>query len=78
MLMLAVLACAAYIGCKQSEGDRCQVNEDCKSGVCNQANGLCAVEGDDEPIDAAVPDAIDAPAPPVDAATDAMIDATTS
>ncbi len=73
LLMCAVLAAVTYVGCRQGEGDRCQVNEDCESGLCNVARGTCSSgTEDEEPIDAIVPDGIDAPpdAPP-DAAPDA-------
>jgi hypothetical protein len=67
VFMLAVLATATYVGCKQGDGDRCQVNEDCESGVCNKAKGTCASSGSaTTDIDASVPDG-----PPVDAAVDA-------
>ena len=73
LLMLAVLASAAYVGCKQTDGDRCQVNADCASGVCNKAKGTCSISGDStEDIDAAV--VIDAPPDspaPADSAADA-------
>lgn len=56
--------------CKQGQGDRCQTNDDCESGlVCNQAKGTCqSTSGGDldanrapdaGPADA-VPDAPDA------------------
>lgn len=72
VLMLAVLVAAAtaYVGCKQGEGERCQVNEDCESGACNQAEGLCSTTGGQTMDDAEVPDG-----PPPDAAPDAMPDA---
>ena len=73
LLMLAVLASAAYVGCKQTDGDRCQVNADCASGVCNKAKGTCSISGDStEDIDAAV--VIDAP-PDSPAPADAPADA---
>jgi hypothetical protein len=68
MLMFVAMLGGTVLGlaaCKQGEGERCQVNDDCDSGlVCNQATGTCArqTEGD---IDADVPPQIDAP--PVDA-----------
>ena len=72
LLMIAVLTSAAYVGCKQGDGDRCQVNDDCASGVCNKAKGTCALDQDTDEIDAAV--IIDAPldafVPPADAPTD--------
>ncbi len=64
--------------CKQQEGERCQVNEDCESGLtCNQATSQCARAGEEIPIDATTPDFLDAeldPDAPIDA-PDAMIDA---
>jgi hypothetical protein len=64
LVMLAVLVSAAYVGCKQTEGDRCQVNDDCESGVCNQANGTCDTTTETGDIDASVPDG--QPLPPPD------------
>lgn len=64
------------IGCKQSEGERCQVNDDCESGLsCNQGTEppSCQSAGGNEQIDATVPDA-EPDAPPTDA-VDAMPDA---
>jgi hypothetical protein len=62
----------ALAGCKQGEGERCQIDDDCASGlVCNQATQLCARPGSSGGIDAEPPiDAAD-----VDAAIDAPIDA---
>ena len=72
LIMIAVLASAAYVGCKQADGDRCQVNDDCASGVCNKAKGTCALDNDMNLIDGAV--IIDAPldafVPPADAPVD--------
>lgn len=72
---LAFAATALVAACRQSEGDRCQVNADCEDGlVCNQATQTCAktsgggIDADvpDPPMpDAALPDA------PIDAAIDA-------
>ena len=59
LLAFAVLASAAYVGCKQADGERCQVNDDCASGECNTAKGTCALNQETDPIDAA--DVIDAP-----------------
>jgi hypothetical protein len=62
---------ALLIGCKQGEGERCQVTADCRDGLqCNQGTvpPTCqANPGGD--LDATLP--IDAP----DAAIDAAIDA---
>jgi hypothetical protein len=64
--MIAVLASAAYVGCKQADGDRCQVDDDCASGVCNKAKGTCAFDQDTMPIDGAI--VVDAPDAMADAA----------
>ncbi|MBL0215701.1 MAG: hypothetical protein IPQ07_17700 [Myxococcales bacterium] len=79
---LGALALIAGVGvwvvaCKQGEGDRCQVNADCESGlVCNQATQSCAKTSGGG-IDADVPDGppADAPDDVIDAMPDAMIDA---
>ena len=67
---------AALVACSQGEGARCQLSEDCKSGlVCNQATQTCqATSGGD--IDAAVPVVIDAPAidAPIDVPPDVPSD----
>jgi hypothetical protein len=53
--------------CKQGEGDRCQVDADCASGlVCNQATQSCAKTSGGG-IDATVPEL-----PMADAAIDAI------
>jgi hypothetical protein len=70
LLMFAVLGTVVYVGCKQSDGERCQVDEDCESGLCNMAKGTCASGTNTEEIDASVPDG-----PPPDAAVDAPPDA---
>jgi hypothetical protein len=69
-----MLCGVVYVGCKQNEGDRCQVNSDCASGVCNQAKGTCSANQDTDDIDAAVPDAIDAPGMPDAPMADAPAD----
>lgn len=59
-------------GCRQSLGERCQVADDCASGVCaTSAPKICVPEGktngdidSDLPIDAAVDAAAVAPAQP--------------
>ena len=47
----AILLLAGLPGCKQGDGDRCQVNDDCQSGVCCLRDprdptlaGICAVQ----------------------------------
>ena len=59
LLMFAVLSAAAYVGCKQAEGERCQVDEDCESNLCNKAKGTCATGNMNVDIDAAI--VVDAP-----------------
>ena len=75
VLVLAAGLAAWAVGCKQQEGDRCQINSDCEGDlVCNPATQECGrtVGGG---IDASVPDIIiDAPVE-IDAGLDAMIDA---
>ena len=65
-----VLAIGIWVAaCKQDEGDRCQVDADCASGlVCNQATQSCAKTSGGG-IDATTPDG-----PPADAPDDMMID----
>jgi hypothetical protein len=71
ILIPSILALVASIGlfaaCKQGQGERCQVDEDCSSGlVCNKAKNTCqSTTGGDldaDVIDAAPADAeVDAP-----------------
>lgn len=44
-------------GCKQGLGERCQVNDDCSSGVCSSASPkVCVGEDNNQmPIDASLP-----------------------
>lgn len=62
----ALLICLIVAGCKQGEGERCQVDNDCQSPlVCNKAKNTCqGTSGGD--LDASIPDG-----PKVDAAGDA-------
>lgn len=67
LLMLAVLVVSItmYVGCKQGEGDRCQVDDDCESGLCNIAKGTCGTGNEANPIDSMLPiDAAILDAPP--------------
>jgi hypothetical protein len=71
LLLVAGGLVTLLLGCKQGEGDRCQVNEDCEDGLtCNQATNppRCQRSEGNNPIDAALP--IDA----IDAAIDAPLD----
>lgn len=74
-LALASLALGGIASCKQGEGERCQVADDCAEGLrCNLGEGVCrSTSSDDNPIDATLPP--DAPADaPVDAPRDAPPD----
>lgn len=71
--VLVLLVASFAGGCKQGEGDRCQVRADCADGLtCNQGRNppVCQAEGNAGGIDALPP--VDAP---VDAAVDAAPDA---
>jgi len=55
--LLVAFVFGAGAGCKQGLGERCQVNDDCSSGVCSSASPKVCV-GDDNnqtPIDAMLP-----------------------
>ena len=78
--LTVALAFLALTGCKQGEGEICQVNNDCQAGLtCNSITGLCQSDNPVTPDpDAGVtPDAgelaVDA-APAIDAAP--TVDAT--
>jgi hypothetical protein len=60
-------------GCKSGVGARCQVQDDCQTGLtCNVTKGVCESSNDQNPIDAVVVDtSIDAP---IDAAVDSPTD----
>jgi hypothetical protein len=64
LFLLAALSGVIYVGCKEGEGDRCQIDSDCKSGTCNKAEGICSTTNTSS-VDAmgqpdAAPDAPDA------------------
>ena len=64
-VLTALVAGGLIASCKQSEGERCQVDDDCEDPlVCAQATQTCADNDTSSGIDAMVP--VDAP----DAATD--------
>lgn len=76
IVALSLVLAGAVSGCKQKEGEICQIDNDCESGlVCNAATGRCQPPGqqgvdagpgqDGGPADAAVD------APPADAGVDA-------
>jgi hypothetical protein len=77
--MLLLAACGGLVtlalGCKQGEGDRCQVNNDCEDElICNQATNppRCQKATEGGGIDATIPEQIDAA---IDAPPDAPPDA---
>jgi hypothetical protein len=67
-IVFVVAFCAvlgAMASCKQGEGERCQVEADCESGLqCNAATGTCQLTG-------AAPDGVIAPDARVDGGTQA-------
>ncbi|HEU0034565.1 MAG TPA: hypothetical protein VFQ53_28270 [Kofleriaceae bacterium] len=74
-LATTALLAVGIVSCKQGEGERCQVDSDCDTGlVCNQATQQCAGETAGG-IDATVPDGTDAPDAPPDAPPDGARDA---
>ena len=79
---IAVVASLSTLAaCKQGQGDRCQVDDDCESGlVCNKAKNTCqSSQGGDLDADVIEPTpdaAVDAgPDAPTDAPVDAVADA---
>ena len=66
----AVASLSAVTACKQGQGDRCQVDDDCESGlVCYKAKNTCESSSGGD-LDASVIDAV-----PADAAVDSNADA---
>jgi len=62
MIVAVLIACvsiAAFVtACKQSKGDRCQIDDDCSPPlVCSKASNICDSSGTGAQIDASVPDA---------------------
>ena len=74
VLLLGLLCAGVIAACKQTDGERCQIDRDCADGlVCNQGTNppSCQAQRGNEQIDASVPDADpDAPTDATDA-TDA-------
>lgn len=69
MKRVLIVCCVGLVGslvtlaaCKQGQGDRCQVHDDCETGlVCNQAKGTCQTN-EGGAADAGIIDmAVDAP-----------------
>ena len=64
-VLIGLFICGAIIAaCKSGEGERCQIDEDCTSGLtCNKAKNVCQGENN-MPVDALYPEAL-----PIDAAS---------
>jgi len=73
ILILIAAAAGVVASCKQDDGERCQVDSDCKSAMCNVAEHVCVSSGGGGAIDAFPPEGglIDAP---VDTPVDTPID----
>ena len=78
IFVASLLPIGLVASCKQSEGERCQVDDDCEDPlVCAQATMTCADNDTSSGIDASLPcDSplgcqLDGPPPPIDA-PDAM------
>ena len=66
-IAIAVVSVAAW-GCKQGQGERCQVNADCANGlICTQAEPRTCGGNNSNMFDADLPEA-GAPDAPIDAA----------
>jgi hypothetical protein len=65
---IAIAVLLLSVGCKQGNGERCQVNSDCASNLCSNAEPKVCIGAADNTSD------IDA-TPMEDAAIDAAIDA---
>lgn len=49
-VVVALMLSVGGVGCKQGEGDRCQINDDCEDGlVCNASEQICQQPGSDTP-----------------------------
>ena len=73
ILCVLVAAAVAIGSCKSSVGERCQIDSDCETGVCNKANHVCDEIGAGSDIDALPP--IDNPIlDAADAAVDMPVD----
>jgi len=79
---LGLAALLGLAGCEQDIGERCQVNTDCSTNVCNTSTKTCQLDntsvddgdaGIDAPLDAAVIDAAIIDAAGLDAAPDAAL-----
>ena len=71
---IAITALLLSAGCKQGNGERCQVDSDCTSNMCSSAEPRVCIAGADNTadIDASPDSPIDAP---IDAGVDAPVDA---
>jgi len=74
LFLAAVASVGLVASCRQSEGERCQVDDDCEDPlVCAQATQTCADNNSSSGIDALPP--TDAPDAMPDVMFDAMLDA---
>ena len=73
LVTAAIMAAASAVtACKQGKGDRCQVDDDCMSGLVCTTLGYCESEQIAPPQDAGTPDArADADLTGLDATPDA-------
>lgn len=62
-VVVAALSLGTFAACKQGQGERCQIDEDCAGGlVCNKAKNTCqSTTGGD--LDAGLIDAVPEDAP---------------
>ena len=77
ILIFVAASFGVVASCKQGEGERCQLQSDCQSGLtCNVAQHVCVSSGSGSDIDALPPEAgpidapTDTPSDAIDAATD--------
>jgi hypothetical protein len=72
LISVALLTLAAFAGCSQGVGDRCEIDSDCESGLfCSGSTGAQSMGGMGtcQPIGSGI-----APPPPVDAGPDTGVD----
>ena len=73
---IAIAVLSMSVGCKQGNGQRCQVNSDCVSNMCSNAEPKVCIGGTDDTadIDATPMEAGPPPPPPPEAGVDAPPD----
>jgi hypothetical protein len=58
ILSLSLLLLALAPACKQGEGERCQIDDDCSGGlVCSDSQHICVGTGGSPPDGVPIPDA---------------------